>query len=102
MSGGTVRRRFSGWSRPFPPFPMSFHRPSIVFCVWCSQPIVQAAVAGILWRRNLHKQFPVFFWFLLAQIGIFAAIFPLWIAENDTMYFWLFWLGEAVNAILGF
>src|SRR6202040_974710 len=54
------------------------------------------------WRRKLHKQFPVFFLFLLVQVANFAVIFPLWLTGNHTMYFWLFWLGEAVNAVLGF
>jgi hypothetical protein len=28
-------------------------------------------------------------------------MFPLWLTDGS-MYFWLFWLGEAVNAVLGF
>jgi hypothetical protein len=44
----------------------------------------------------------VFFSFLIAQDVNFAVIFPLWLTGNHTMYFWLFWLGEAVNAVLGF
>ena len=59
-------------------------------------------VALVLWHRKLHKQFPVFFLFLLAQIANFAIMFPLWLTGVGTMYFWLFWLGEAVNAVLGF
>jgi hypothetical protein len=73
----------------------------------------------ILWRRKLHKKFPVFFLFLLAQIAIFVVIFPLWLGGNlapnsptggsnnwfagyYTLYFGLFWLGEAINAVLSF
>jgi hypothetical protein len=59
-------------------------------------------VAVILWRRKLHKQFPVFFLFLLAQVANFAVIFPIWRTGNYHWYFGLFWLGEAVNAVLGF
>jgi hypothetical protein len=93
---------------------MALSSPIVVLGLWCSQPISQSAVAWILWRRKLHKKFPVFFLFLLAQIGIFVVIFPLWLAANlpgsstawfagyYTLYFGLFWLGEAVNAILGF
>jgi hypothetical protein len=94
--------------------PMALSSPIVVLGLWCSQPILQSVVAMILWRRKLHKKFPVFFWFLLAQIAIFIVIFPLWLAANlpgsnsdwfagyYTLYFGLFWLGEAVNAILGF
>jgi hypothetical protein len=77
--------------------------------LWCAQPILQSVVAVVLWRRKLHKQFPVFFWFLIAQVVNFAVIFPLWRASNHIwlagtyrLYFGLFWFGEAVNAVLGF
>ncbi|MGA2966785.1 MAG: hypothetical protein ABSD64_11275 [Terriglobales bacterium] len=74
----------------------------IVLCLWCAQPMLQAAVAAILWRRKLHKQFPVFFMFLLAQVANFAVTFPLWATDRRTVYFGFFWLGEAINAVLGF
>ncbi|MGO8983356.1 MAG: hypothetical protein ACLPHI_13575 [Terriglobales bacterium] len=88
---------------------MMFNRHTVVLCLWCSQPILQSAVALILWRRNLAKKFPVFFVFVLAQLANFAVMFPLWLAGNYdwftgnyALYFGLFWLGEAINAILGF
>jgi len=70
--------------------------------LWCAQPVIQSAVAIVLWRRKLHKQFPVFFYFLLVQVTNFAITFPLWLAGSQKVYFGLFWLGEAVNAVLGF
>ena len=81
---------------------MSLHSHTVFLYLWCAQPILQSVVAVILWRRKLHKQFPVFFLFLLVQVANFAVIFPLWLTGNHTMYFWLFWLGETVNAVLGF
>ena len=81
---------------------MTLHSQIIVLSLWCAQPALQSVVAVILWRRKLHKQFPVFFLYLLAQIADFAITFPLWLTRADTAYFWLFWLGEAVNAVLGF
>jgi len=81
----------------------------VVLYLWCAQPILQSAAAVILWRRKLHRQFPVFFLFLLAQVANFAVIFPLWFASSNNwltgnykLYFGLFWLGEAVNAVVGF
>ncbi|MGB8013761.1 MAG: hypothetical protein WCF68_19270 [Terriglobales bacterium] len=61
---------------------------------------MQLAVAAILWRRKLHKQFPIFFVFLLVQVADFLVLFPL--SGNYGWYFGVFWLGEAVNAVLGF
>ena len=81
---------------------MTWHGHTVVLYLWCAQPILQSVVAVILWRRKLHKQFPVFFLFLLAQVAIFAVMFPLWLTGIGTMYFCFFWLGDAVNAVLGF
>jgi hypothetical protein len=36
------------------------------------------------------------------QVTVFAAIFPLWFAGNHKLYFGMYWLGEAANAVLGF
>lgn len=80
---------------------MFLHSHITAVCLWCAQPILQSVVAAVLWRRKIHRQFPVFFLYLLAQIAIFAATFPVY-GRNDTWYFWLFWIGEAVNAVLGF
>src|SRR3984957_2224943 len=79
---------------------MNWH--TVMRYLWCAQPILQSVVAVILWRRKLHKQFPVFFVFLLAQVANFAVIFPAFLAGKYEIYFWLFWVGEAVNAVLGF
>ena len=81
---------------------MTLNSQTIVLYLWCAQPILQSVVAVILWRRKLHKQFPAFFLFLLVQVVNFAVIFPVWRAGNYDLYFGLFWLGEAVNAVLGF
>ena len=80
---------------------MNFHNETVVLYLWCAQPILQSAVALVLWRRKLHKQFPAFFVYLLAQVVNFAVIFPLR-SGDYRFYFASFWLGEAVNAVLGF
>jgi len=93
--------RFLRMVAHLPLMAMTLHSHAVVLCLWCAQPILQSVVAVILWRRKLHKQFPVFFLFLLVQIANFAVVFPLWLAGNG-LYFGLFWLGEAINAVLGF
>jgi hypothetical protein len=82
--------------------PMIWHIHTAVLVLWCAQPILQSVVGVILWRRKLHKQFPVFFLFLVVQVALFAAIFPLWFVGSHKMYFGMYWLGEAANAVLGF
>ncbi len=80
---------------------MSLTGPTSSLCLWCAQPVLQSVVAFVLWRRKLHKQFPVFFSYLLVQVGFFVVTYPLY-GNSRTWYFWLFWLGQALNAILGF
>jgi hypothetical protein len=82
--------------------PMTWHSQYVVLGLWCAQPILQSVVAVVLWRRKLHKQFPVFFLFLLAQVANFSVILPFYLAGNNKGYFILFWLGDAINAVLGF
>ena len=81
---------------------MTWHSHTVALYLWCAQPILQSVVAVILWHRKMHKQFPVFFLFLLVQVANFAIIFPLWLVGDIKMYFVFFWLGEAANAVLGF
>lgn len=85
-----------------PRISMNLHSHIAALFLWCAQPILQSAVAVVLWRRKLHKEFPVFFVFLVAQAVNFGITFPLWLRGDYRMYFWFFWMGEAVNAVLGF
>jgi hypothetical protein len=72
--------------------------------LYCAQPVVTSVVAAIFWRRKLNKQFPSFFLYLVAQVAIFAIVFPLWLRGLSLYpyYFAFFWTFQAVNAILGF
>ncbi|HUB01454.1 MAG TPA: hypothetical protein VL983_02165 [Terriglobales bacterium] len=81
---------------------MSIHSQLTSLYFWYSQPVLQGVVAAVMWRRKLHKQFPVFYWFLLAQIAIFAVTYPLYRYSAYKWYFWTFWTGEAITAVLGF
>jgi hypothetical protein len=80
---------------------MTLNNNTVYLYLWCAQPILHSVVAVILWRRKLYKKFPAFFWYVMVQIANFAILFPLYI-NYKTMYFWLFWVGEAVNAFFGF
>ena len=69
--------------------------------LWCAHPVLQSIAAAALWHRKLHKQFPVFFFYVLLQIGMFAVTYPLWRSGNYEWFFWAYWTGAAANAILG-
>jgi hypothetical protein len=81
---------------------MNWHSQIVYQCLWCAHPILQLAVAVALWRRKLYQQFPVFSTYILAQIVIFAVTFPFWRSGNYEWFFWSYWLGAVVSAILGF
>jgi hypothetical protein len=70
--------------------------------LWWVQPVLQTVVAGVLWRRKIYRQFPIFCWFLVAQVVNFAVTYPLYKDSTYKWYFIVYWTGEAVNAILGF
>jgi len=79
---------------------MSIYSHATSTVLWCAQPVVQLAAAGVFWRRKLHQHYPVFFTFLLLQAFFFAVTF---LAQgNGLVYFWAFWLAQAMNAALGF
>jgi len=98
MSGRrVVRNRRLGLDKK-----MSIHSHVTSLCLWGAQPALQAAVAAIMWRRKLNKQFPLFFSFVVAQVAIFALTYPLYCYASYKWYFWAYWSGEAFNAILSF
>ena len=74
---------------------------TILIWLWCAHPVLQSVVAVVFWRRGLHKQFPVFFAYLLAQTAMFAVLFPLRQSGNYGWFFWSYWSAAAINAILG-
>src|SRR5260370_932591 len=52
--------------------------PQILLALWVLQPALQAVAAIIFFRRQLHKDFPVFLSFTVTQIAIFAVEFPVY------------------------
>jgi hypothetical protein len=70
--------------------------------LWFAHPILQTAVAVIMVRRALHRSFPVFFQYLLAQILIFAVEYSVYTAGSYRWYFYAYWAGSAVSVFLGF
>jgi hypothetical protein len=74
-----------------------------MMALWFAQPALQLAVAIVVWRRQLYKQFPVFLGYLLTQIVIFAITYPIYETYGPIKaYFWLYWLSQALNAVLSF
>ena len=70
--------------------------------LWCAHPVLQTAVAAVMYWRKLHKTFPIFFAYIVAQIAIFAIVFPLEKGADYTVYFYAFWATNALSVVLGF
>jgi hypothetical protein len=73
----------------------------IQLALWVSQPVLQTAIAIVVYRRRLlYKRFAAFFWYTVAQIIFFAFSFP--IRDHYTLYFHVYYGLEALNVILAF
>jgi len=84
---------------------MWLHSHTTTLVLWIGQPLLQVAVAIVVWRRQLYKQFPVFLAFLLTQVAIFAITYPIYAIYGGVSapwYFGLYWSSQALNAILCF
>jgi hypothetical protein len=81
---------------------MSSHIQTAYELLWCAHPVLQSILAVAMWRRGLYKQFRVFFSYTLIQVAIFCITFPLWRIGNYEWFFWAYWLGAAISAIVSF
>jgi hypothetical protein len=76
--------------------------PQVQLALWISQPILQIVIVSAMYWRKLHKSFPVFFSFTIAQIVIFAVDFGVYRWGSHTVYFDVYWLSTAINLIFEF
>jgi hypothetical protein len=79
---------------------MSDKMTDLFYALWLAQPILQASIAILMFRRGQHRQFRFFFAYVVTQILAFALIFP--IRHNYSVFFYLSWLSTAVSVFLGF
>jgi len=76
--------------------------PQIELALWISQPLLQTALAVVLYRRKLHKEFPAFFAYVVVQVIAFSVQFPIYLHNNGPAYFYAFWAGVTLNVLLAF
>ncbi|HWH57738.1 MAG TPA: hypothetical protein VN682_08915 [Terriglobales bacterium] len=76
--------------------------PRLLMALWISQTIIQIAIAAILYRRKLNKEFPAFFTYIVAQVVIFCVQLPVFEFGGATLYFDAYWVGAALNIFLAF
>jgi hypothetical protein len=70
--------------------------------LWFAHPTLQASLVGIMLWRKLHRTFPIFFFYVVFQIVVFAITFPLQSPRFYAIFFYLYWATTAVSVVLGF
>src|SRR5438094_5555816 len=75
---------------------------NLQLALWVAHPVLQLAVAAIMFRRKQHKVFPVFFSYVISQVLVFAIIFPLYKWADYSTYFYAYWTCAAISLAIGF
>jgi hypothetical protein len=76
--------------------------PQVQLVLWVVQPVLLAAVALAMFRRNIHRQFPFFFIFTIAQVVIFGVEFSVYQLAQYHAYYFAYWTAMAINLVLDF
>src|SRR5713226_5650467 len=72
------------------------------YALWMAHPALQLSVAAVMFRRKLHREFPVFFAYIVFQILIFSFLFPIYRLGNPAYYFYSYWVCAGISLALGF
>jgi hypothetical protein len=78
--------------------------------LWMSHPVLELSLAGILFWRQLHRTFPVFFSYIVFQVVNFLILFPIYqwgssVNASDraiAAYFDAYWISSAISLAIGF
>ncbi|HKW17557.1 MAG TPA: hypothetical protein VJO35_08630 [Terriglobales bacterium] len=76
--------------------------PNIELALWLVQPILLSALVAVMYRRRLHKEFPAFFAFAIAQVLIFLVEFPIYLLAEYHVYFIIYWVETTVTLAFDF
>src|SRR5215831_17630988 len=76
--------------------------PRVILALWVIEPVIQAAIATIFYRRKLHKDFPAFFYYIVAQIPMFFIEYGIDRYGSQRTYFNVFWSLAGLNLIFAF
>jgi hypothetical protein len=73
----------------------------LLYALWITHPVLQAAIAIVMLRRGQHRAFKYFFAYIVTQILTFAVVFPTY-WYNHSAYFYISWFATAISVVLGF
>ena len=80
--------------------PSGSHMNPLNLAIWTAGPLAQLAILAIMWRRRLHKEFPVFFSYTAFTVFSTTAMFAF--ARGPyVLYFRAYWTMSGLSLIFG-
>jgi hypothetical protein len=73
---------------------------SLIQLLWVAAMIGQAALVVVLLVKSVWKSFPVFTWY--SGVSFSSAVFVYLVRNNRNLYFYSYWVLEAIGIVLGF
>jgi hypothetical protein len=73
---------------------------SAYYPLWIAHPVMQVALALVMWRRKLLRTYPSFFAYIVSEVVLFLILFLN--EKNLDVYYYGYWVGATVSALLGF
>jgi len=78
--------------------------PHITITLWVLQTIIEIVIAAVLYRRKLHKEFPAFFAYVIADMAVFCIQFAVYFYASlgSNLYFEVYWSSTAIMLVFTF
>src|ERR1035441_5961939 len=70
----------------------------LYYALWIAHPLLEMAIAALMYRRGMHRKFKFFFGYIIVQFVTFAVVFPsYW--HSYALLFYLYWIcdGAAIQ-----
>jgi len=75
----------------------------VVEALWSFHPVMEIFLAVIMYQRKLHRQFPIFFAYILFQVAQFSILFPIYHSQGASDSYWFaYWVCAIVSWVFGF
>ena len=75
---------------------------NIQLALWIVHPVLELSLVGVMFRRRLHRTFPVFFAYVVFQVLNFMVLFPIYRFGSTKAYFYAYWISLAISLAIGF
>lgn len=73
----------------------------LYYALWIAHPLLEMAIAALMFRRGLHRKFKFFFGYILVQLVAFGVVFSAY-WHSYSVLFYLYWICDALSVAFGF